>query len=537
MSRLTQTMIRAGMVLVTTALTSLAAASPHSLAPAQIQDGKFQPDELATLSVPHVGLRSGDLDAADRAAESSDTAAAQLMDSVRNQLAASSAGPITTSTNVAPPFPVNKRQLSKPILGPGGSPPVPAHAASESAALTGPPPAPPAAHGAPVARVQNAELEAELERQRVEQYKGDLEAARYLRATRQANAAIPLLEKLLTDDKPESVRQSALLELGYGAQDQNELPRAQTVYTQFLNRWPTDARAPEILLRLGQNYRQMGLNNLALAKFYAVMTASLSLKSEQVGYYQKLVLQAQLEVAETNFQMGKYADAAEFFSRLLKQNDPALDRPQVQYRLIRSLAATENYEHAAQQAQDFLGRYPEAPQLPEVRFLLAQAFKQTARNGEALQQVLVLLQEQKERTKNQPQAWAYWQQRAGNEIANQLYRDGDYPRALNVYQALANLDPDPAWQLPVTYQVGMTYERLLQPAKAVETYNLILARQSEVSTNLTPNLKTVFEMARWRASFVQWQSKAENANHEIVSPPPLAPVPGTNSPPPSVASR
>lgn len=501
MSHRTLTLLRSRLCwrAAVSALLLAVCASARELEPAT--DAKFQPDELAALSVPHLGLRTEGVG----------------------------------STNTKP------AAVSAPIAGPRESAKTnhdahPHGAVAPPVSTTNTPTAQ-EAHSAPVARASDAALDAELKQQQVERLKGDLEAARYLRSTRQANAAIPLLEKLLADDKPDFIKQGALLELGYGAQDVNELPRAQTIFTQFLNRWPNDSRAPEILLRLGQNYRQMGLNNLALAKFYAVMTAALSLKSEQVGYYQKLVLQAQVEVAETNFQMGKFAEAAEFFARLLKQNDPALDRPQTQYRLIRSLAASEKHGETAAQAQDFLSRYNEAPQQPEVRFLLAQALKQTARNSEALQQVLVLLQEQKVRTRNQPDVWAYWQQRAGNEIGNQLYRDGDYPRALDVYQALADLDAAPSWKLPVTYQVGMTYERLLQPAKAIETYNFILARQTELGTNATPNLKALFEMAKWRASFLQWQIKADDANHVIANPPPLASASVTNATSASVASR
>ena len=62
---------------------------------------------------------------------------------------------------------------------------------------------------------------------------------------------------------------------------ENDLPRAEAVNAQFVEHWPNDPRIPEALLRQGQLYRQMGLNYLALTKFYAVMTAALSLKSDR----------------------------------------------------------------------------------------------------------------------------------------------------------------------------------------------------------------------------------------------------------------
>ena len=357
----------------------------------------------------------------------------------------------------------------------------------------------------------------------VENFNTDLATAGYLNKTGQPEKAEPILISLLAEKVPDPIRQTALFELGAVIRMENDLPRAVSVGAQFLDRWPNDPRVPEVLLRQGQIYRQMGLNNLALTKFYAVMTAALSLKSDRTGYYPGLVLEAQTEIAETHFLMGRFSDAAEFYTRLLQQNDPALNRPQAQFRLIRSLTSIGRNEEAASQAQDFLNRFPDAPEQPEVRFYLAQTLKQLGRNSEALQQVVQLLQEEKAKTQEHPERWAYWQQRAGNEVANQLYREGDYLRALDIYVNLAQLDSAPAWQLPVKYQIGLTYERLMQPQKAVETYNDILKLEPELGTNATPSQKSVFEMARWRENFLGWQTRAETENRSVaISPNPAA---------------
>jgi tetratricopeptide (TPR) repeat protein len=111
-----------------------------------------------------------------------------------------------------------------------------------------------------------------------------------------------------------------------------------------------------------------------------------------------------------------------------------------------------------------------------------------------------------------PENWSYWQQRAGNEIANQLYLEGDYLNALDIYNSLAELNTAPAWQLPVWYQVGIIYERLQQPKKASEKYDAIVAREKALTASAeTPNLKTVIELAKWRKEHIQWQDRAEVA--------------------------
>jgi tetratricopeptide (TPR) repeat protein len=349
----------------------------------------------------------------------------------------------------------------------------------------------------------------------LEKYRGELEQARNLVNTRQFNLAEEKLVKLLAEKVPDAIRQPALLDLGAAVAAENDLPRAQSIYTQYLDRWPTDIHVPEILLRQGEVFRQMGLNDLSLAKFYGVMTAALSLKNDQLDYYRQLVLQAQTEIAETYYQMGRYADAAEFYSRLLQQPEAALNRPLAQFRFVRSLAATGRNTEAVAAAQDFLARFPDDPAAPETRYYLAQALKAEGQSGEALRQVLAFLQAEKKSARNHPEAWAYWQQRVGNEIGNSLYKDGDYVKALEVYLNLARLDATPDWQLPVKYQIGITYEHLLQPQKAVETYNEIVAREASVGTNAAPGLQALFEMARWRVGFIHWHDQAMAVTHSF----------------------
>ena len=349
----------------------------------------------------------------------------------------------------------------------------------------------------------------------LDQIKYFLATARFESATRDYAKAETNYVRLLADDVPKATQQTAMLELAQLVGAEDDLPRAQAIFTQYLQRWPGDARTPEIYLHQGQVFRQMGLTDLALAKFYGVMTTALSLKNNQLGYYQGVVLQAQVEIAETHYLAGQFKDAADYYSRLLTQNDPALDRAQIQFRLIRSLEALKRHDEAALQARDFLEHFPHSPEEPEVRYHLAQALKGQNRNGEALEQVKIFLKEERDQTTNNPEIWAYWQQRVGNEIGNDLYQEGDYGKALQVYLALAQLDPAPEWQLPVRYQIGITYEKLLQPELAITVYRNILTNAvPNLGTNVSPNLKAVVDMASWRLNFLEWDRRAEAFNHD-----------------------
>jgi tetratricopeptide (TPR) repeat protein len=322
----------------------------------------------------------------------------------------------------------------------------------------------------------------------------------------------------LEANAPEEFKRAALLELALVAQQENQLVRAQQILAQYIKRYPEDPSVPAVLLHQGLLLRQMGAHQMALAKFYAVMTTTLNLKQDRFEQYQQLVLQAQVEIAEAHNLRGNYSDAADCFSRLLTQDAPALNKAQIQFKLVRCLTQLGRHADVVTQAQDFLSRYHDAVEQPEVRFLLVRSLKQIQRDAEAVRQVFLLLESQQAAAAKEPERWAYWQQRAGNEIANQLYLQGDYVNALEIYRRLADLDQPLTWKLQALYQTGLTYERLQQPQKASETYDRVLALKDEVSSNAGPGVQTVLDMARWRKEYLAWLSQAEQARQAINQP-------------------
>jgi tetratricopeptide (TPR) repeat protein len=344
-------------------------------------------------------------------------------------------------------------------------------------------------------------------------YEELLANGRLYRQAKQIEAAQGAFVAVLQGNAPVELQRSAMLELALMAQENNQHARAQQIFTQYLERFPDDPSAAEVYLRQGLLYRQMGTPTLALSKFYAVMTTALRLKLDRLEYYQRLVLQAQTEIADTYYLQGKFGEALDYLGRLLKLENPQLNKAQIVYKLIRSLSCMNRHTEAVAQAEFFLTQYPEAAETAEVRFLLADALKKLGRTGDAMQQVFTLLEAQFATATNQPANWAYWQQRTGNEIANQLYKEGDYVNALEVYRVLANLNTNASWQLPVWYQTGLVYERLQQPRKAVATYESILAREKELDSGArSVSLETVLDMARWRKEHLSWQLKVGDLN-------------------------
>ena len=359
------------------------------------------------------------------------------------------------------------------------------------------------------------------------QYDLRLNLARQQRLERNYVSASRHYASVLECPAPDEYHRTAMLELALMNQADNQPAKAVQIFAQYLKTWPNDPATPEIILRQGLLYRQMGVPALALAKFYSVMTSALTLKYGSLEYYRRIVVHAQAEIADTYFLQGHHADATDFFKRLLKQDSPDLNRQQIHLKLVRSTALIEQDQETIVEATEYLQKYPSTPEAAEVRFLLAKALKQLKRNDEALQQVLLLMKSQQASVAINPTNWVYWQLRAGNEIGNRLYLEGDYFSALEIYSTLAALNPTPSWQLPVWYQVGLVYERLQQPAKAAETYGRILAREKELAPGTGPGLKTVVDMARWRSNFLSWQTQAERTSQTNYQARATRPTPGS----------
>ena len=332
----------------------------------------------------------------------------------------------------------------------------------------------------------------------LQQWKLDL--ARQEREQGNMDQARMSLASIMESHAPDAVQREALLELASVAEQCKEYATAQQIYAQFEKRYPEDPHVPEALLKQGLLYREMGVPTMSLSKFYAVMTTVLNLKLDFSGRYKRLVLQAQTEIADTYYLQGKYAEAAEYFERLRKLDSPGPDKSQVHLKLIRCLGSAQRHEEAVREAQDFLSAHSASPEEAEVRFLLAVSLQRLGQKQEAIRQALQLVQS----TPKDPA----WRKRVGNEVANGFYNEGDYSNALAIYLSLMQADSSPAWQLPLLYQVAITYEHMRKLDQASATYALIETGGKSLGENADPSLKIVLDMARWRKNYLAWQSQA-----------------------------
>lgn len=358
----------------------------------------------------------------------------------------------------------------------------------------------------------------DLSKKSVNDQQTQLEAARKLREDKEFKRSEAALIQLLEGKAPEEIKRPALLELGLVTQENKDYQKAQQVFSEYVRRYPKDAAVPEVMMRQAYLYREMGVPTLALSKFYGVISTCLNLQLGEMEYYQKLVLRAQAEIAETYYLEGKYEDAIDYFNRLLKLDNAGLNRANVGFKLVRCYAGLQKHTQTIANARQYLEKFSDYPDAPEARFLLADALKKLGQNPESLKEILELLQSQSDKSKSDPTQWLYWQQRAGNNIANQLYREGDFMSALQIYQKLAEVNSAAEWQMPVWYQIALVYENLKQTEKASEMYDKIVAREKEIKEG-SSSLKTIIEMAAWRKRYIAWEANAKLVNERLQSEP------------------
>ena len=334
------------------------------------------------------------------------------------------------------------------------------------------------------------------------------EVARLLQEVRNSKVG----EKMQMD-----VKRLASLELAGYAESNGQPTLAIQYLAEYIERYPDDEIIPEILLRQAYLFRTIGAYDMAISKLYLVMNASLNIKTENLNYFKRVSLTAQTEIAETYFLNKRYKDAAQMYARLLNEPDEELNIVVVRAKLIRSLARDADDTAVVREARQFLKDHATSEYQAEVRYLLALSHKQLGEKQEALRELLLLLEAVEVAPPEVAGRWKTWKMAAGNEIGNQLFLEGDFIHAVQVYKGLLNLEEAAEWRLPLEYQIGLCFEKLEQPLEAIQAYSSIVEHGKSDAETLPYNLRMVISMAKFRHAILSWAQSMEEANRAIPS--------------------
>jgi TolA-binding protein len=325
---------------------------------------------------------------------------------------------------------------------------------------------------------------------------------------------------------------SALLGLARVYRRAGSLIKAAASYERYLKDYPANEHVPEALLELGRTQRTLGAHQLAIARFYSVINSTLKLSEGGFTNYQVLAKTAQFEIAETHFQQGNYAEANKFFTRLRLLDLAPADRARAHFKSAYALYLGADPQGAVQTLRSYLEQWPQDENGPEARYLLSLSLRALGQKQAALDATLELLRTQQ--ASGDAKLWSYWQRRTGNQLANDFFQSGDTQNALMIYQSLAALSAEPAWQLPIIYQIGLCYERLRMIKNAITAYERIVAYTAagvnaagagptEATRSVAPELSELARMAAWRLSQLNWQNQIDSQLTDIFTPAPAAP--------------
>jgi len=318
----------------------------------------------------------------------------------------------------------------------------------------------------------------------------------------------------------------ALIGLARVFRKQGSFTKAAAIYERFIKDYPSDGQVPDALLELGRTHRALGAHQLALSRFYSVINSTLKLSAEGFAHYQMLAKTAQFEIAETHFQQGEFTEANKFFSRLRLLDLAPADRARAHFKSAYALYLAKDFAPAVSVLNDYLTQWPQDENVPEARYLLSLSYRTLGLKEQALKTTLELLRG--EQNIGDPKRYAYWQRRTGNQLANEFFQNGDTHNALIIYQGLAILSPEPSWRLPITYQIGLCYERMRITDRAEAAYRSIIdqvgqpaaGNPAEPARPASAELTELARMAAWRISQLNWQDQTERQLTGIFNPKP-----------------
>lgn len=318
-------------------------------------------------------------------------------------------------------------------------------------------------------------------------------------------------------------QEQALFELGsYLLHNNGNLIKAAAVFEQYLALNPASERAPDVNMMLGDIYERIGVRKFAVNKYYDVLAGSMRMRDSSRA--ELLSRQAMLKIANAKFEQHSYLEAAQFYSRLKLLSLEPKDQELVFFRAIQLLFFGNQFQAAIDAARQFLIQFPQSQFIPECRKILIRSLSAIGNQQEAVDETLELLRTTQTQDADPTQA-AFWKMQTGNELANILYSNGEFQRALAIYQNLAAINRHPAWRLPVVYQIGLTFERLNQFQRAIQAFQFVAnsplpsasppppmsdhpddqpVTSAEDQLKVEQTLSTLQDLARWRAETLQW---------------------------------
>lgn len=350
----------------------------------------------------------------------------------------------------------------------------------------------------------------------------NLSTAQQLREKGRLEDAKTYCIQILENPCPDEINRLALLELSYVLEEMGEKLAANQVLAQYIVNFNKAGNLPEVYLRQGKILKDLGSMDLAVGKFYAAMSSTINQEAGDDARYRRIALLAQTEIGDTYYESGRFQEAITTYTRILKDAAPGLNINVMHYKLIKAMLPVEKPNKILSSARKFLKDFPSDRRAPEIHFIIAAKLSELGQDGEAMETVLQLLKARPQDFETPLADLVPWQQKSGNLLANALYEKGDYMAARSLYESLIQMDADPQWVIPATYQFAQCSEKLDLPADATDAYMKVLALAKNVpndSRGKKPlQIRTLVDMAQFRLDQLVWLSDSRDRGRSLLDP-------------------
>jgi tetratricopeptide (TPR) repeat protein len=358
----------------------------------------------------------------------------------------------------------------------------------------------------------------ELDQRRDLGFRAQLELGLQHRRAGEYDFAVSALVKLLEKQPPVDYRKQAMLQLALIAELRKDWVKAHQIYRHYESLYPKDPNLPLVSLRLGLIYREMGADDLALSNLHSIIM--MALKSEVVHgkyfpLYRRIVLKAKTEIANTHLGNGDFETAARHYRMLIADeggNDELgrLNLPSVRFKLCKCLSVLNDYSGLDREVTAFLSDHEGHELEADVRYLAVKSLQARKNYNEVFSQFRKILEIQPSSEGASQDSSDRWKLRVGLEVASQMVQSGDYVDSLRVYEALRDFAVEAEDEVTIQYQMGLVYERLHQPARAMVTYEKI---QKQLSKRTDPRAESssslIADMTGWRIGMLDWFRKKQ----------------------------
>ena len=175
---------------------------------------------------------------------------------------------------------------------------------------------------------------------------------------------------------PPGVTQLILLEMADVLYSELHLPtKVADIYEKFIEEYPNHPMVPELYIKLGRIYREMGVYDLSITKFYNIINLAIRIKESEINHYKKFVIRAQIEIGETFFQNGNYGETLHTIARIQKKDISPEEQKHIDFQVAYCQFNLKNYTAAETSFKGLIQKYPDADFIPECMFLLASTDK------------------------------------------------------------------------------------------------------------------------------------------------------------------